>query len=56
MQEIFKKFIKEKLDIDECEIDFFSSWKVNFTCLVKSDKWDFVVQNNINISDNQKKL
>lgn len=56
MQTLFENFIKEKLDIDSCDIKFFSSWKINFTSLVKSDQGDFVVQNNINISEAQKQV
>jgi len=56
MEKTFKNFVKEKLDIKDCEIKLFSSWKINYTCLVKSELGSFVVQNNINLTDNLKKL
>jgi len=55
-KKLFEKFVKEKLRIENFDLKFYWVWKDNITCLLRYDKWDFVIQLNKNISDIQMQI
>jgi len=55
-EKLFEKFILEELKINNSVLNFYWIWKDNITCLVKYEWWNFVIQQNNNISDIQMEL